>query len=128
VSDFQRIMPTLELDFNQVDQVISETAKRNFATGIGQRWLEEFFENVERRALTLYNGARLEARRIYDPERATAHWQAERRCFEGIYFRLLDAESKLSQNKLPEIDSLESAIKTVAEIVEACRGTHEPFA
>jgi hypothetical protein len=121
-------MPQLELDFDQVDQVINETAKRNFATGVGQQWLEEFFENAERRMLSLYNGARLEARRIYDPERATAHWQAERRWFEGIYFRLLEAESKVSQNKLPEIKALESAIKTVAEIVKACRGTHRPFA
>jgi hypothetical protein len=120
-------MPTLELDFSQVDQVIKETAKRNLTTRTGQQCLEEFFENTERRILNLYNGARLEARRIYDPEKATAHWLERRRRFEGIYFRLLEAESKISKSELPEIHALGSAIKTVTEIVEACRGTHQPF-
>ena len=120
-------MPALGLNFDQVARVIDQTANGNLATATGELWLEEFFAGVEKRMLSLYNGARLEGRRIYDGERAAAHWAEQRHRFEGIYFRLLEAESKVSQNKLPEIRALESAIKTAAEIVQACRGSHELF-
>ena len=123
----QNIMPALGLNFDQVARVIDETANGNLATATGELWLEEFFGRVERRMLSLYNGARLEGRRIYDAERAAAHWEEQRHHFEGIYFRLLEAESKVSQNKLPEIRTLESAINTAAQIVRSCRGSHELF-
>jgi hypothetical protein len=123
----QNIMPALGLNFDQVARVIDQTANGNLATATGELWLEEFFAGVEKRVLSLYNGARLEGRRIYDGERAAAHWAEQGHRFKGIYFRLLEAESKVSQNKLPEIRALESAIKTAAEIVQACRGSHELF-
>jgi len=118
-------MPALELSFDQVAQVIDETANGNLATETGEQWLEEFFASAEKRMLNLYNGARLEGRRIYDSDKADAHWQKQRYRFEGFYFRLLEAESKVSQNRLPEIQALESAIKTAGQIVRACRGSHE---
>jgi hypothetical protein len=123
----QNIMPALGLNFDQVARVIDQTANGNLATATGELWLEEFFWGVEKRMLSLFNGARLEGRRIYDGERAAAHWAEQGHRFKGIYFRLLEAESKVSQNKLPEIRALESAIKTAAEIVQACRGSHELF-
>jgi len=127
-SDFKNIMPALELSFDQVAQVIDETANGSLATGTGEQWLEEFFASAEKRMLNLYNGARLEGRRIYDSDKAAAHWQKQRSRFEGFYFRLLEAESKVSQNRLPEIQALDSSIKTAAQIVRACRGSHELFA
>jgi hypothetical protein len=125
---FKNTMPALELNFDQVAQVIDETANGNLATGTGEQWLEEFFASAEKRMLNLYNGARLEGRRIYDSDKVAAHWQKQRSRFEGIYFRLLEAESKVSQSRLPEIQALDSSIKTAAQIVRACRGSHEFFA
>jgi hypothetical protein len=124
---FEKIMPALELNFDQVAQVIDETANGNLATRTGEQWLEEFFASAEKRMLNLYNGARLEGRRIYDSDKATAHWREQRCRFEGFYFRLLEAESKVSQNRLPEIRALDSSIRTAAQIVRACRGSHELF-
>jgi len=91
-------------------------------------WLDAFYQNAERRLLNIYDRARLGAWHIYDREQAAAYWQEQSQWFEDILRNLNQAQEKISMYALPEIPALRSAIQTVTEIVEACRGSHELFA
>ena|SRR5271165_3432516 len=121
-------MATLELDFTEADEVVNEAANAGGAAETQTAWLDAFYQNAERRLLNIYDRARLGAWRIYDREQAATYWQEQTEWFEDILRILKRAQEKISIYALPEIPALRSAIQTVTEIVEACRGSHELFA
>jgi hypothetical protein len=84
--------------------------------------------NAETRFVNLYNAARLGAWRIYEREKAAAYWKEQIEWFETALRRLEQTRQENASFKFPEIRALQSAIQTVGEIVQACRGSYELFA
>jgi hypothetical protein len=116
----EHAMPTLEADFAEADQVLKEGGQES-------TWLDAFYQNAECRLLNLYDHARLIAWRIYDREEAATYWREQTEASEKILQQLERSRANAFKAGLPEIPSMISAIRTAAEIVQACRGSYELF-
>jgi hypothetical protein len=121
-------MPTLELDFAEANEVVNEAANAGAVAETQAAWLDAFYLNAAAQVLNIYDRARLGGWRIYDREEAAAYWREHTEETEKILKTLEQTRATVLARGLPEIQGLRSAIQSVTEIVEACRGSHELFA
>lgn len=121
----QSAMPTAEPDFAQAEEITSEAAKAGSLTPAQAEWIDAFYRNVESRMLNLYDAARLGAWRIYDRKRIADYWQEQTEWFNTQLVHIGRLEENLSALGVPAQPALRSAIQTLTQIVEACRGAYE---
>ena len=121
-------MPTLEPDFEQAEEITREAAQAGSFTPQQAEWMEAFSRNVEGRMLNLYDAARLGAWRIYDRKKVAGYWQEQADWFAKQLSHTRHLEDNLKALGVPEQPALRSAIQTLSDIVEACRGAYELLA
>jgi hypothetical protein len=121
-------MLTLEPDFGQAEEVTLEAARAGSLTPQQAEWIEAFYRNVEGRMLNLYDAARLGAWRIYDRKKVAIYWQEQAEWFAKQLSYTQRLEDNLKVLGIPEQPTLRSAIQTLTDIVEACRGAYELLA
>jgi hypothetical protein len=121
-------MLTLEPDFEQAEEIVFEAAQRGSLTPQQAEWIEAFHRNVEGRMLNLYDAARLGAWRIYERKKVAAYWQEQGEWFAKQLSRTQRLEDNLKGLGFEKQPALRSAIQTLTDIVEACRGAYELLA
>jgi hypothetical protein len=122
-------MPTLEPDFEQAEEITLEAARVGGSLMPQQaEWIEAFCRNVEGRMLNLYDAGRLGAWRIYDRKKLAGYWQEQADWFAKELSYTQRLEDNLKALGVPEQPALRSAIQTLTDIVEACRGAYELLA
>ncbi|SRR5260370_3867202 len=121
-------MPTLEPDFEQAEEITLEAARAGSFNPQQAEWIEAFYRNVEGRMLNLYDAARLGAWRIYERRKVAAYWQEQAEWFAKQLSYTQRLEDNLKALGIEEQPALRSAIQTLTDIVEACRGAYELLA
>jgi hypothetical protein len=121
-------MLSLEPDFQLAEQITSEAAQQGSLTPQQAEWIEAFYRNVENRMLNLYDAARLGAWWIYNRKDIAAYWGEQTEWFNTQLFYTRRLEKKLLAIGVPEQPALRSAVQTLSDIVEACRGAYELLA
>jgi hypothetical protein len=121
-------MPTLELDFAEANEVLNEAIKEGGVPEAQAAWLDAFYLNAATQLLALYDRAPLGGWRIYDRQEAAAYWLEHTEATEKALKTLEQSQATVLARGFPEIPGLVSAIQTVREIAEACRGAYELFA
>jgi hypothetical protein len=120
-------MATLELDFNEANEVVNEAIKGHGIFQTEAEWLEAFYQNTERQLLDIYEAARIGAWRIYDRERVATYWDEQTKWFEDILANLQTTQGTIlgAFKGSFEIPALLSAIETVNDVIGACRAAYE---
>jgi hypothetical protein len=118
-------MPTAEPDFELAEEITVEPAQAGSLTDEQAQRIDLFYRNIESRMRNLYDAARLGAWRIYDSKKLAAYWQEQTEWFNTQLKHTERLEEKLLALGVPSQPALRSAIQTMTEIVEACRGAYE---
>lgn len=121
-------MLTLEPDFDQAEEVTLEAARQGSLTPQQAEWIDAFYRNVEGRMVNLYDAARLGAWRIYDRKKVASYWQEHAEWFAVQLSYTQRLEDNLKGLGVEARPALRSAIQTLTDIVEACRGAYELLA
>lgn len=112
-------MPTLEPDLEQIQAIAAYAAERGLLTGEESRLRDALYQNINARLQTLLDGARLIGSRIYERQEIAAYWEKQTKVFKA----LLDHFENHAASEEPA--SLTQAIKTLRDIIEICRDSHE---
>jgi hypothetical protein len=119
-------MPTLEPDLEQIQAIAASAAERGSLTREESRWRDALYQNLNVRLQNLLDGARLIGSRIYERQEVAAYWEKQTGVFEGLLNHFENHAAILARLGISEQPaSLAQAIKTLSDIIEICRDSHE---
>jgi hypothetical protein len=119
-------MPTLEPDLEQIQAIAASAAERGSLTGEETRWRDALYQNLNARIQNLLDGARLIGSRIYERQEVAAYWEKQTEVFKALLAHFENHAAILARLGINEEPaSLTEAIKTLRDVIEICRDSHE---
>jgi len=107
----------------EIERIVGNASQTGVLPDKDEEVLQEFFNDFERRARGLYDGALAITSQTYDREHIAKFWQGQRESFEAQLVVATRMERKL--RNIPTGLDLSSLIATLETLIDACSEHYE---